>query len=461
MGDPGPTRLGRQAREALAGHQLVPLEEPCPSPDLVLLFSAQLGRLPRWLPEAPCPSLLLVGGRDRWRVSPDLPVDAVRRAPSGSDPELHFPLDPPAFERDFGHPGPPPPSLRAQAQAAGLGSALFVTGLDDRARADFMRRTRFTITSDPELARQALACGSLPQRRPRLLDEPARRARLVRARPRTWQEAWERTLARIPERRRATAPLWWERHVYCSERRAGFRAALEGASGTTPEAANLRGCLLATLADFEPDAEHQERLRDEALACFERARPLGRLAWLNRGQLHLRRGESEEAVTVLIEAIQPDQPFREGEIYPRLPNQFLRWWHRRPQQRERLVCWKAWLLMAEHCPPFAPRLARQARQALPGPAEAWWQEALRERSRPRRQLQLLEEVLRREPLKLSARFVRIRTLWELGRKLEASRAYHSARELLRAFPYLEREARDLERLWVEVTTAAEGGRDPR
>lgn len=449
--------MGREARAALAGHELVPLDEPCPHPDLLLLFSPQLGKLPRWLPETPCPSLLLVAPRDELRVSGGLPVDAIRRAPVGFDPELHYPLDPPAFERDFGHPGPPPDDLRAQCTAAGLGSSRFAAGMDEAQKADFLRRTRVTVTSNRELAAQALACGSLPMARPRALSEPERQKELSErgAGLITWREAWDRLLAELPPRGpRRPRRDWWERHVYRSERRLHLREALETVPARGPRSANLRGCVLATLADYEPDQERQNALRDEALECFLEALPLGRLAYLNLGQLYLRRGECEEAVTVLVDAVQPGTPFRLAEFYPRLRNVFTLRWHRYPEQRERLVRWKAWLLMAEHCPPFGHLMARQARLMLPQPADAHWQQALRLRSEPKRQLRLLQAVLEREPLKMEARFVRIRKLWELGRKLDASREYREAKKLLEAFPYLEREPRDLERLWLDVTTGS-------
>jgi tetratricopeptide (TPR) repeat protein len=456
LGDPGPTRLGRQAREALAGHQLWPLEQPLDNPDLMLLFPAQLGQLPRNLPRVPCPTVLFVPDRERARVASSLPVDAIRAVPVGYDPELHYPLDEPQFERDFGHPGPPPDDLRLLCQGAELSTAQFQAGLDEIQKADFLRRTRITLTHDPELTSQALACGSLPLSRIEarfLHDEPARRAEVARRQSsnQTWRQAWEQALQDLPARSRRVSPCWWERQVYCSERRTNLEKACAALRPTTPRRANLLGCLLATRADFEPDEERQGALRDEARACFEKAFGLGRMAYLNLAQLHLRRHQPEEAVTLLTEVVQEDQAFVPIEFYPRVGNQFRLRWQRYPTQRERLVLWKAWLLLAEHCPPFAHRMARQAIRALAQPAEGYWQLALRMRAKPKAQLRLLRKVLARAPLKLEARYVLIRTLWERGDKLAAAREHQATRRTLQAFPYLEREPRELERLWVETT----------
>ncbi len=429
----------------------------------MLLFPGQLGQPPRHLPRVPCPTLLLVPDRERGRLASSLPVDAVRTAPVGYDPELHYPLDEPQFERDFGHPGPPPDDLRLLCQGAELSTAQFQSGLDDAARAEFLRRTRITLTHDPELSSQALACGSLPLSRIEarfLHDEQARRAELARRQQSnsTWREAWAQALQSLPQRRRRESPCWWERQVYCSERRARLEEACADLRPTTPRRANLLGCLLATRADFEPDEERQSALRDQARECFEKAFGLGRMAYLNLAQLHLRRHQPEEAVTQLVEVVQEDQPYRAIEYYPRVGNQFAQRWQRYPSQRERLVLWKAWLLLAEHCPPFAHRMARQAIRALAQPAEGYWQLALRMRARPKAQLRLLRKVLARAPLKLDARYVLIRTLWERGDKLAAAREHQAARRLLQAFPYLEREPRELERLWVETTALQPGPR---
>lgn len=431
----------------------------------MLLFPPQLGQLPRNLPLVPCPTLLLVPDRERARVASSLPVDAVRATPVGYDPELHYPLDEPQFERDFGHPGPPPDDLRLLCQGAELASAQFQAGLDESQKADFLRRTRITLTDDPELSSQALACGSLPLRRIEarfLHDEGARRAEVAsrRAGNRTWRQAWAQALQTLPERSRQTRSCWWERQVYCSERRTKLEEACASLLPGTPRRANLLGCLLATRADFEPDEERQNELRDRAQECFQKALGLGRMAYLNLAQLHLRRHQPEEAVTLLTEAVQEDQPFRAIEFYPLVGNQFRLRWQRYPSQRPRLVLWKAWLLLAEHCPPFAHLMARQARRVLPQPAESHWQLALRLKSQPGKQLSMLRRVLERQPLKLEARYVLIRTLWERGDKLAAAREHQAARRLLAGFPYLEREARELERLWIE-TTASEPALRPQ
>lgn len=428
----------------------------------MLLFPIQL---PRNLAHVPCPTLLLVPARERGRVLRCLPVDAVRPAPVGYDPELHYPLAEPAFERDFGHPGAPPDELRVLCQAAELGQAEFQAGLNDIQKAEFLRRTRITLTDDPELESQALACGSLPLRRIEsrfLQDEEARRAEVAARQQanQTWRQAWAQMLQTLPKGTRRERPCWWERQVYCSERRTHLEAACAGLRPTTPRRANLLGCLLATRADFEPDEERQTGLRDRAQECFEKALSLGKMAFLNLAQLHLRRHQPEEAVTLLAEVVQEDQPFHPIELYPRVRNQFMLRWQRYPSQRQRLILWKAWLLMAEHCPPFAHLMARQALKALPQPAEAHWQLALRSKSQPRKQLLLLRSVLERQPLKLEARYVLIRLLWERGDKLGAAREHQAARRLLAAFPYLEREARELERLWIE-TTASEPAPRPR
>lgn len=427
----------------------------------MVLFPNQI---PRNLARVSCPTLLLVPARERGRVSTCLPVDAVRPAPVGYDPGLHYPLAEPVFERDFGHPGPPPEELRVLCQAAELGQSQFQAGLSDVQKAEFLRCTRITLTDDPELESQALACGSLPLRRieSRFLHEEARRAEVAARQQRnlSWRQAWAQMLQALPDRARREQPCWWERQVYYSEHRAYLEDACVDLRPTTPRRANLLGCLLATRADFEPDEECQSGLRDRAQECFEKALSLGKMAFLNLAQLHLRRHQPEEAVTLLAEVVQEDQPFHPIELYPRVKNQFMLRWQRYPSQRHRLIRWKAWLLMAEHCPPFAHLMARQALKALPQPAEAHWQLALRSKSQPRKQLHLLRKVLERQPLKLEARYVLIRTLWERGDKLGAVHEHQSARRLLAAFPYLEREARDLERLWIE-TTASEPALRPR
>ncbi|MEW6283040.1 MAG: hypothetical protein AB1758_30785, partial [Candidatus Eremiobacterota bacterium] len=133
-----------------------------------------------------------------------------------------------------------------------------------------------------------------------------------------------------------------------------------------------------------------------------------------------------------------------------LADRFALRWHRFPHRRARLVRWKIWLLLAEHCPPFAYRFARLALQAEPRDSEGWWQLALRFARRPQAQSRALLRVLRREPLRMDARLALIRLWHQHGRLAEAERLARRASRLLECFPGMERERRDLQRMLAEL-----------